>query len=374
MLERAAARRAAALARVRAVADRVGAPGVVLTKPSSVAWAGADINPPIDRTAAVDTVWLAVSATDCTIITTHVELPRIVAELAPSDLRVIAVDWFDPNAFVEAAADVLAASPYGLASDGHPDFGVDVSDDLIAIRLDLSEAEQLDLADLAIDSTHAVESALRHWSPGETDFEIAARIAGDVEAVGADAPVLLVGGDDRLANFRHPVANGSRPQQTVMAVLVARRKGLHVALTRYVSTGQSSDAERALEVTQRIHGAVLDSVTNHTTFGNVMTALGDAYAAAGHPGEWRNHYQGGPIGFGQREFEIAPGQTTSRWWNEPVRPGVAVAFNPSLPGGAKDEDTYLVGANGELRWLTSSGHWPTTHVAGHARPSVLVHN
>ena len=54
-------RRVAAIARVRAVADEAGVAGVVLTRPGPVAWASGGVNPPIDRTAPVDTVWLAVS-------------------------------------------------------------------------------------------------------------------------------------------------------------------------------------------------------------------------------------------------------------------------------------------------------------------------
>ena len=64
----------------------------------------------------------------------------------------------------------------------------------------------------------------------------------------------------------------------------------------------------------------------------------------------RGHYQGGPIGFAQREFEIAPGQTGSRWYREPVAAGHAVAWNPSLPGGAKAEDTYLVTEPASSAW------------------------
>jgi antitoxin VapB len=332
------------------------------------------MNPPIDRTAATDTVWLAIGPGKYTVITTKVERPRLLSELVPAGVEVIAVDWFDDAALDVAAAQTLGVAPSAIASDGHPAFGRDVSNELTRSRLSLSEAEQLDLADLAVDATRAVETALRSWTPGEQDFAIAARIAAAVEAVGADAPVLLVGGDERLANFRHPVANGSRPMRVVMAVLVARRDGLHVALTRYAATQISDEFGSQLERTQRIHARTLDAVRPGASHGDVMTALALAYDDAGHPDEWKNHYQGGPIGFGQREFEIAPGQTTSTWWREPIAPGLAVAYNPSLPGGFKDEDTYLVTATGELQWLTSSADWPTTDVGHYLRPTVLMHH
>ena len=70
------------------------------------------------------------------------------------------------------------------------------------------------------------------------------------------------------------------------------------------------------------------------------------------PGGWAGHYQGGPIGYAQREFEIAPGHGGSRWPAVPVEPGHAIAWNPSLPGGAKAEDTYLVRSSGMERVTT----------------------
>jgi antitoxin VapB len=374
MTARAEARRTVALQRARAVAGASGASGLVLTRPSSVAWASAGMNPPIDRTAAIDTVWLAVGPENYTVITTKVEKPRLVAELVPPGVEVVAVDWFDEAALAQAAVQALGSAPADLASDGHPAFGHDVSDELVRSRLSLSEAEQLDLAELAVDATLAVESALREWRPGDSDFEIAARVASATEAVGADAPVLLVGGDERLANFRHPVANGARPERVVMAVLVARRAGLHVALTRYVATDVSDEFRSGLERTQRIHARTLDAVRVGSTHGDVMTTLAAAYDDTGWHDEWQNHYQGGPIGFGQREFEIAPGQTTSTWWDQPISSGLAVAYNPSLPGGLKDEDTYLLTPTGDLQWLTTSGDWPTVDVAGYLRPTVLMHH
>ncbi|MFI5082625.1 MAG: hypothetical protein ACHQCE_16245, partial [Streptosporangiales bacterium] len=63
-------------------------------------------------------------------------------------------------------------------------------------------------------------------------------------------------------------------------------------------------------------------------------------------------YQGGPIGFAQREFEIAPCQHDSRWYPTRIEAGHAVAWNPSLPGGAKAEDTYLVQSSGMERVTT----------------------
>jgi antitoxin VapB len=108
----------------------------------------------------------------------------------------------------------------------------------------------------------------------------------------------------------------------------------------------------------RIEREVLAACRPGRSYADALTALDRGYAAAGHPGGWAGHYQGGPIGYAQREFEIAPGQRDSRWPAEPIRAGHAVAWNPSLPGGAKAEDTYLI-TDGRPERVTASDDWPT---------------
>jgi len=90
----------------------------------------------------------------------------------------------------------------------------------------------------------------------------------------------------------------------------------------------------------------------------VLASLARAYDAEDAINGWIGHYPGGPVGFAQRELKIAPGQTGSRWHREPVAYGHALARNPSLPGGAKCEDTCLVAAGGLSR-VTRAPGWPT---------------
>jgi len=370
----AAERLRSTLTRARAVAERAGLAGVVLTRPGPVAWATGGLNAPIDRSAPVDVVWLAVGADRATVVTTEVEAPRLAAEhhLADLGLDLVAVPWWDARAFVTAAADALGATPAQLGADDHPGFGHDLSVELTESRLPLDAAEQDQLRALGQDAASAVERALRTWTPGEQDRDVAARVAAAVERRGALAPVLLVGGDDRVRRFRHPVAVGAPLHDLVMAVLVASRGGRHVALTRYACARRvDDDLAAGLAAVRRVHRRALAACRPGTTAGAVVTELAAAYADEDAPAAWRQHYQGGPIGYGQREFEIAPGQSDSPWWTTRLPVGCAVAWNPSLPGGAKDEDTYLLGA-GAPELVTRTSDWPSADDLQPARPAVLV--
>jgi Xaa-Pro dipeptidase len=364
-----AERSARSIARADAARDRLwrwlaandGAAGLVLTGPPAVAWATGGVAPPVDRAAGVDLVWVVLSRSGCDLITTQVEADRVRDEYGPGRHgfgELAEVPWYRADHFVRAAESLAGAPACRLASDGHPAFGMDASEDLVALRLALSGPEQDDLADLGADTAAALQQALSLWRPGERDLDLQARCAASLEARGADAPVLIVGGDERVERYRHPMAVGAPVRRLAMAVVVARRAGLHAAATRFASAGPLEPGYAALRTrVLQIELDVLSACRPAASYSSAMTALDAAYARAGAPGGWAGHYQGGPIGFGQREFEIAPCQHESRWQSEPIRAGHAVAWNPSLPGGAKAEDTYLVTADG-LERVTASADWP----------------
>jgi Xaa-Pro dipeptidase len=357
------------IARARAARERLtawlaasGTPGVVLTTPGAVAWATGGASPLVDRSAGVDLVWAVLTPDTAALVTTEVEADRIAEEYQPSGhgfAGVAAVPWYDSEAFVRAACDVAAVPAGRLAADGHPAFGRDAAQELIALRLALSAPEQDDLRDLGRDTAAALESALAGWTPGERDTAIAARVAAALEECGADAPVLIAGGDERVRRYRHPLAAGTPVRELAMAVAVARRGGLHAAATRFACAGPLPDGLRVLrERVARIEGAVLAASRPGAAFGDALAALDAAYAAEGAPGAWAGHYQGGPIGYAQREFEIAPCQHGSRWYRTAIPAGCALAWNPSLPGGAKAEDTYLAHEEGLERVTNAGGGWP----------------
>src|SRR5581483_1219995 len=213
----------AARARISAwLADHGRFAGLVLTTPGAVAWATGGVAPPVDRTAGTDLVWAVFTRTGAGLITTAVEADRVRDEYGPERhgfTELTVVPWHD------------------LAADGHPGFGTDAADDLTALRLALSGPEQADLRDLGADAAAALEQALAAWTPGERDLDIQARCAAALEAAGADAPVLIVGGDERVRRYRRPMAAGAAVRQLAMAVVVARRAGLHAAATRFASAG-----------------------------------------------------------------------------------------------------------------------------------------
>lgn len=341
--------------RLADVAERVGGRPLVLSSTAAVAWATGGISTPIDRVAAVDPVWVVYRDGAMTLVASSVEAERLGADfdLGDLDLTVVSAPWYEVDAHRRQVERMVGTD---CASDV-PGLGLDAVVELTSARLGLGAAEIDVMAGLSRVAADAVEGALSRWRPGEsTDREIAAQVARHLEVYGADAVCLIVGADERLARFRHPVMRGDVAHRSVMVVVVARAFGLHVALTRLASVDEVIDAtliERCEVVNQR----VAEATKVGATWGDVYTALARGYREVGQPDAWREHFQGGPIGYAQREFELSPDSSRSPWWHEVIPAGCATAFNPSLAGGAKIEDTYVVGGD-SLTCLTSTPRWP----------------
>jgi hypothetical protein len=96
----------------------------------------------------------------------------------------------------------------------------------------------------------------------------------------------------------------------------------------------------------------------------VLEVAAQAYEARGYPDEWRRHHQGGLTGYKGREVFAVPDEPT------PLPGSCAVAWNPSITGGAKSEDTALV-SDERLEVLTRTPALPEIDVDGLARPGIV---
>jgi Xaa-Pro dipeptidase len=360
------ARVAHARAGLAALRERHDGRPLVLSSVGAVAWATGGLSSPIDRVAPSDPVWVVVDDDAVTLIVSSVEVERLESELDRRnfDARVVSAPWYEPGAHRAAVELLLGARAATCLSEGT--LGTDVSEDLTAARLSLGAAEREVLAALAAAATTAVEAAAHSWRPGvTTDFDAAAEVSAGLERVGADAVCLIVGGDDRVRRFRHPLATGIRVDDLLMIVVVARSQGLHVALTRIAATHVDARLDDDLARCDEVHHAILAAAHVGATWGDVYATVGDAYSKVGAPQAWRGHFQGGPIGYAQREFELSPESSASPWWDVRIDESTAMAWNPSLAGGAKIEDTYVVESTGPIL-LTDSGAWPRRDGPGSA--------
>jgi Xaa-Pro aminopeptidase len=136
-------------------------------------------------------------------------------------------------------------------------------------------------------------------------------------------------------------------------------------MTRIVSFGRAPQRlSELVQASAEVDAAVISASRQGVTHGELFDVIADAYEREGFPEEWRRHHQGGLTGYKGREVFAVPGERT------PLPPVGAVAWNPSVTGGGKSEDTVLV-TNSDPEVLTRTPQLPELEIGRLPRPAIV---
>jgi antitoxin VapB len=337
-----------------------GVAGVLLSTQASFAWLTGGRTNRIDgsRDLGAGTL-LATADGRIHVIANSIEMPRLATEeLDGFPVHPVEYPWTEEH----KAADTVCRLARRVAGDSERlagDWalpGVTLIDRAIArARVPLTPAEVVRYRALGRDAATAIEEMCRALEPDLEEEEVARRASVALGRVGARPIVLLVGADDRIAKFRHPVPTKTQWRKTVLVAVCAQRQGLVAALSRIVSQGavDANLAERT-RATADVFASLLDATRPGSTGAELFTVATSAYARAGFPREEERHHQGGATGYRSREWVAHPAS------DERVGAPQAFAWNPSITG-TKIEDTAIVTIEG-VELITTSGNWPAIPV------------
>ena len=349
--------------RVRALLKAVGAEALLVQQAANFAWLTGGASSYIHIATDLGAASLLFTPEGRYVLTNNIEATRLRGEEKLEEAGFgfkegpWHVDGGNPAPGLKLAADV----PYPGA--------VDVSAQLAAERLLLTDAEQARFRQLGALCAAAMQAAIDRVQPGMTEYEIAGALAEEVYRREVLPVVNLIATDGRIFNFRHPLPTGKRMEQYAMLVLCGRKWGLVASITRLVHYGRLTDElRRKMQATARIDATFIAATRPGATVGQVFARALQAYADTGFADEWKLHHQGGPAAYAPREW-----LATSPDNDHVVRAGEVYAWNPSITG-AKSEDTILVGPTGNVV-LTAIDGWPALDVEidGQviARPAIL---
>jgi antitoxin VapB len=228
-------------------------------------------------------------------------------------------------------------------------------------RSRLTDSEVARYRKLGHDAGLALGNVCRTLTPGDLEIDIAHSVAAAAADFRARAVVALVGSDDRLRRYRHPVATVTPWKQAVMVALCAERDGLIVSLSRVVAAGACADLERRTAATASVFGRVLAATRPGATAAQLYDTLVHAYAEAGFAGEELKHHQGGAIGYRARDWVAHPRS------QETVQERQAFAWNPTVTGTKVEDTALVIGDSVEI--ITSTPDWPAIEIEGGLKAS-----
>ena len=189
--------------------------------------------------------------------------------------------------------------------------------------------------------------------PGQTEQEIADKIRTGCIAKGISPDCVLVGSDERILNYRHPVPTSKKIEKSLMVVLGGEKYGLNISMTRMVYfVPVPEEIKGRMQKTQKIFAAMQNLMKDGMGYQAYFRKVQELYAKEGCPEEWKMHHQGGPTGYGCREFTVTP-ETKGV-----IKKNQAYAWNPTI-AGTKCKDTTFLADNG-VEIFTRTKAWPCT--------------
>ena len=332
---------------------------VWFARPNSFAWLTGGSNV-VDRETDAGVAAIGYDGSDLILVTDNIEADRLTAEELP-DLEASGVEIERFPWHASSLADAIAER----VGDDRAAADVDVPGlervDPTPLRQPLTERDRERYRELGGQTASAVESVCRELRRDDTEHEVASALRVALSARNIEAPVVLVGGSDRVQRYRHYTPTEAELGDYALVSVTAERAGLHASCTRTVAfdppewLAERHEAAARVETTAlaATRAAAANDDSDEGTAGDVFAAVQNAYAAVGYEGEWERHHQGGAAGFAGREWIATPDH------DAPVTAPMAYAWNPTVQG-AKSEDTALVTDNVEV--LTTTDRWPTTTV------------
>jgi Xaa-Pro dipeptidase len=337
----------------RGALEAAGGAPLVVSAPENVRWLLCGRGRPVDVGSTDFTIVLR--GDSAFVVYADIERSRVEGEERLEELGYEAVPfpWHE-----EREATVAGLAP-GARTDA------ELKRELKPHRHALGKEEVKRYRAAGADAAAAFVEAIGILRPKLTELEAAGELARAARNRDLVARVNLVAGEARQPVHRHPLPTEAPLGRHALLAFTVERDGLHVSMTRIVSFGPPPERlEELVRATAEVDAAVIAASRPGATHGELFDVIAAAYERRGFPEEWRRHHQGGLTGYKGREVFAVPGEPT------PLPAAGAVAWNPSVTGGGKSEDTVFVSAS-EPEVLTRTPELPELESSGLPRPEIV---
>ena len=287
------------------------------------------------------------------LIANNIEISRLIAEeLSNESFEPVEITWQaekDPQTVLKTARSIAGGSDLGC-DIGFPETRW-IEPSIAACRSELTPEEIERFKHVGRDAGEALGKVVGKLAPGQTEIEVARIVRDTLQAYNILPVVTLIGGDERIEKFRHPVAIENVWTNTLLIVVCGRRHGLVASLSRMICTADvPSELQRRTESCAAVNAALYAATRVGANGSQLYNVAAAAYAAQGFDDEIDKHHQGGAAGYRTREWVAHPLSS------DVVRPNQAFAWNPSITGTKTEETAILI--NDEMQIITATDGFP----------------
>jgi len=329
--------------------------GVVLGRRDSFTWLTEGNENAVVTNTEEGIGYLIVTDSELKLVADSSDAPRMAAEQNALGAEVILVPWYETTG--KFLSHYCSGKNYG--ADVPIPGTQQVLEELIDLRLILTDREIENYREIGQVCAAIVEQTAREAVPGQTELEIAAILKSRCIQQGVSPDCVLVGSDERILNYRHPVPTDKKIEKSLMVVLGGEKYGLNISMTRMVYFALSDnpvpeEIRDRMQKTQYIFACMQTMMRDGMSFQEYFEKVCSLYKEVGWEKEWQMHHQGGTTGYACREFIATPNCTKT------IHNREAFAWNPTIAGTKCEETTLL--RDGRLETFTKTENWPRTEI------------
>jgi Xaa-Pro aminopeptidase len=353
--------------RIRHLMEKLQLDGVFLRKQCNFSWLTAGGLSSVVTATEMGMASLLITPDKDYVVCNNIEAPRIEKEelLLELGYAIQPFPWYE-NQEPQLLKTLTNNGRVGCDS---PFPGTeDISRKLNPLRYSLTSWEVERYKEVGYLTSKAIEETAQTVEPGKKECEIVGRLAERLWTNRVDYITIFCAADERISNFRHPVATEKKIEKRAMLCVNARKWGLIISLTRFVQFGKvPEELQKKYQANVYIDCVLMANTIPGKPAVEAFKKGIDAYKETGYVEEYELHHQGGSIGYVGRDYKVTFKTT------EIVRENQGFAWNPSITG-SKSEDTMLATSNGPVL-LSKPIIFPTVNmeVGGYTltRPAIL---
>lgn len=354
------------LGRIRGLMEQKKLDGILLTRDVNYHWVTGGRNDTVDKGSGDSASKILILKDAAYAICNSSEQYRVFdEELTDGTFELIAYPWHD--------SEFDAIRPYIHGKKIGSDNGIysteNISIEIQRLRYVLTPEEEARMDEIGPETARILENTMRSIHPGETEWEISGRVTGKLMEKGYTVPVCLVGSDERLIKYRHPLPTFKKVEKMVMVAICAQKYGLTSSISRIVSfSALPDDINKKYNTLLKIDATYILNTRAGELSRDILKKAYNIYKETGYEKDFHLHHQGGALGYLTRDY------CTNFDTEDRVLDHQGYSWNPTI-AGVKIEDTYVIKGNTQ-DIITYSGDWVYRDVTINGqtirRPDILI--